>query len=34
MTMIRGYRIAAAPCCGAHYRFPNYLSINFSPLED
>lgn len=28
MTMIRGYRIMTAPCCGGHYRFPNYLSMN------
>lgn len=33
MTMIRGCRIMAAPCCGAQYRFPQYLSMNFSALE-
>src|SRR5690606_32586062 len=26
-------RIMAAPCCGAHYRFPNYMSMNFSAWE-
>lgn len=33
MTMIRGSRIMAAPCCGAQYRFPNYLSMNYSAWE-
>ena len=30
MTMIRGVRIRATPCCGKLYASPNYLSMNFS----
>ena len=30
MTIVRGVRIAAAPCCGAHYALPNYRSMNFT----
>lgn len=30
MTMIRGVRLLAAPCCGARYSEPRYLSMNFS----
>ena len=30
MTMVRGVRIVAAPCCGAQYALPNYMSMNFS----
>jgi len=30
MTMIRGVRLLAAPCCGARYSAPRYLSMNFS----
>jgi hypothetical protein len=33
MTRVRGVRIMAAPCCGAQYSFPNYVSINFSAFE-
>ena len=33
MTKIRGVRILAAPCCGAQYAFPRYLSMNFSAFE-
>jgi hypothetical protein len=33
MTIVRGVRIMAAPCCGAHYAFPNYVSMNFSAFE-
>jgi len=29
MTMIRGVRIRATPCCGKLYASPNYLSMNF-----
>ena len=29
MTMIRGVRIMAAPCCGARFSAPRYLSMNF-----
>lgn len=29
MTIIRGVRILAAPCCGARYAAPQYLSMNF-----
>ena len=29
MTMIRGVRIRATPCCGKLYSSPNYLSMNF-----
>jgi len=34
MTITRGVRILAGPCCGAQYASPRYLSINFSALED
>lgn len=33
MTMVRGVRILEAPCCGAKYAFPNYVSMNFSAHE-
>lgn len=33
MTRVRGVQILAAPCCGAKYSFPNYLSMNFSAFE-
>lgn len=33
MTIVRGVRILAAPCCGARYQFPNYVSMNFSAFE-
>ena len=33
MTMVRGVRILATPCCGAQYAFPNYMSMNFSAYE-
>lgn len=33
MTMVRGVRIVAAPCCGAQYALPNYMSMNFSAFE-
>lgn len=33
MTMIRGVRIVAAPCCGARYAAPRYLSMNFMAFE-
>ena len=33
MTIVRGVRIAASPCCGAQYAFPRYVSMNFSAFE-
>lgn len=33
MTIIRGSRIFAAPCCGARYAFPNFVTMNFSAFE-
>lgn len=33
MTISRGVRVLAAPCCGARYAFPNYVSMNFSAFE-
>ncbi len=33
MTRIRGVLVRAAPCCGARYAFPRYLSMNFSAFE-
>lgn len=30
MTRISGVHIMAAPCCGARYSSPRYLSVNFS----
>ncbi len=33
MTIVRGVRILAAPCCGARYAFPRYVSMNFSAFE-
>ena len=33
MTKVRGVRILAAPCCGARYAFPWYVSMNFSAWE-
>jgi hypothetical protein len=29
MTIVSGVRIVAAPCCGARYAVPRYLSVNF-----
>ncbi len=29
MTIIRGIRIRATPCCGKLYASPNYLSMNY-----
>jgi hypothetical protein len=34
MTMIRGVRILAAPCCGKRYAYPRYLSMNFMAHEN
>lgn len=33
MTIVRGVRILASPCCGAKYSFPRYVSMNFSAFE-
>jgi len=33
MTRVRGVRIVAAPCCGARFAFPRYVSMNFSAFE-
>ena len=33
MTIIRGVRIMASPCCGAQYSFPRYVSMNFMAFE-
>lgn len=33
MTIIRGVRIVAAPCCGARYVLPRYVSMNFMTFE-
>ena len=33
MTIVRGVQIMAAPCCGALYSFPKYVSMNFSAFE-
>jgi len=33
MTIVRGVRILASPCCGAQYAFPRYVSMNFSAFE-
>lgn len=33
MTIIRGVRIVAAPCCGARYAAPRYVSMNFMAFE-
>ena len=33
MTIIKGKRIVAAPCCGARYALPHYDSKNFSASE-
>ena len=33
MTIIRGVRIVASPCCGAQYSFPRYVSMNFMAFE-
>ncbi len=33
MTIIRGVRIVAAPCCGARYAVPRYVSMNFMAFE-
>ena len=33
MTRVRVVRVGAAPCCGARYALPRYLSMNFSAFE-
>lgn len=33
MTIIRGSRTLAAPCCGAQYAFPRFVTMNFSAFE-
>lgn len=33
MTIVRGVRIVAAPCCGARYAAPRYVSMNFMAFE-
>lgn len=33
MTIIRGVRIVASPCCGTQYSFPRYVSMNFMAFE-
>ncbi len=33
MTIVRGFRILASPCCGAQYAYPRYVSMNFSAFE-
>lgn len=33
MTIIRGVRILEAPCCGARFALPRYVSMNFSAFE-
>lgn len=33
MSIIQGVRIRSAPCCGARYKFPRYVSMNFSAFE-
>jgi hypothetical protein len=33
MTIVRGTQTFAAPCCGRHYSFPRYVSVNFSAYE-
>ena len=33
MTVISGVHILAAPCCGARYSAPLYLSMNFMAVE-
>lgn len=33
MTIIRGVRIVAAPCCGDRYAAPRYVSMNFMAFE-
>lgn len=33
MTILQGDRAYAAPCCGARYAFPNYVTMNFSAFE-
>ena len=33
MTIVRGVRILAAPCCGARYASPRFVSMNFSAFE-
>jgi|GEM_PF-6745255 len=33
MTIVRGVRTLASPCCGAQYAFPRYVSMNFSAFE-
>ena len=33
MTIIRGRRILAAPCCGARYTIPHYVSVHYSAFK-
>ncbi len=33
MTIVRGVRIIAAPCCGARYAAPRYVSMNSMAFE-
>ncbi|MYM68892.1 hypothetical protein GTP45_18915 [Pseudoduganella sp. FT55W] len=33
MTIISGVRVLRAPCCGNHYAYPNYRSMNFCAFE-
>lgn len=33
MTIIRGVQILAAPCCGARYAAPRFVSMNFMAFE-
>lgn len=33
MTIVRGVRIVTAPCCGAQYAMPRYVSMNFMAFE-
>lgn len=33
MTIISGVRVMRSPCCGKHYAFPNYRSMNFCAFE-
>jgi len=33
MTISKGLRVVAAPCCGARYAAPRYVSMNFMAFE-
>ncbi len=33
MTMVRGVRVLAAPCCGRRYAFTRYVTMNFMAFE-